>query len=58
MDKVSVGDDDGKEAVRQMMYQPRGQCDPESSLLCQCPMRTVAEVPEKLPMAAVPENGS
>ena len=53
VDKVSAED---KKVTEQTMFQPRGQCDPESHLPCQCPMRTVVEVPEKLPMAAVPEN--
>ena len=56
VDTVSVDDDDGKEALKQTMFQPPGHCDPQSHLPCQCLMRTVVEVPGKLPMAAVPEN--
>ena len=42
VDKVSVED---KEVTEETMFQPQGQCDPESHLPCQCPMRTVVEVP-------------
>ena len=56
VDIVSVGDDDKETINQQAMFQPSGQCDPQSHLPCQCPMRTVVEVPVKLPVAAVPEN--
>ena len=58
VNKVSAGDgsDINKETLQKLIFQPQGQCDPQSHLPCQCPMRTVVEVPEKLPMAAVPEN--
>ena len=58
VEQVSVGDDEdkGKETMKQEMFQPTGQCDPQSQLPCQCPLRTVVDVPDKLPIAAVPEN--
>ena len=56
VDKVSVGGDEDKEPVSQEMFQPPGQCDPQSNLPCQCPLRTNVEVPDRLPFAAVPEN--
>ena len=46
----------GMKVISRPMFQPRGQCDPENPLTCQCPIRTEVEVPEKRPMAAVPEN--
>ena len=59
VDEVTVGGQGDDVAVKQVkteIFQPPGQCDPESNLPCRCPLRTVVEVPEQLPMAAVPEN--
>ena len=41
VDKVSIGADGDKETVKQTMFQPPGQCDPQSHIPCQCPLRTV-----------------
>ena len=43
--KVSVDGDEDKETERQGMFQPHGQCDPQSELPCQCPLRTNVNVP-------------
>ena len=37
VDNISVGGDDCKGSVQQQaIFQPQGQCDPESHLPCQC----------------------
>ena len=45
-----------KGTERQEVFQPPGQCDPQSSLPCRCPLRTSVQVPDRLPVAALPEN--
>ena len=61
VDEVIVGVDEDMETAqvglgKQGMFQPPNQCDPQSNLPCQCPLRTNVEVPERLPVAAIPEN--
>ena len=56
VDKVTVGGDGDEGTESQEVFQPPGQCDPQSSLPCQCPLRTNVEVPDRLPVAALPEN--
>ena len=56
VDKVGVSGDVDKGPGDQGMFQPHGQCDPQSELPCRCPLRTNVEVPDRLPVAAVPEN--
>ena len=56
MAEVSVDGSEHKGAVKREMFQPPGQCDPQSHIPCQCPLRTVVDVPDQLPFAAVPEN--
>ena len=56
VDVVSVDGDEDKAPDKKEMFQPLGQCDPQSQLPCQCPLRTVVDVPDQLPVAAVPEN--
>ena len=56
MDEVTVGGNENEKTERQGGFQPPGQCDPQSQLPCRCALRTNVEVPDKLPVAAVPEN--
>ena len=54
--EVTVDGSEDEGAVKREMFQPPGQCDPQSHIPCQCPLRTVVDVPEQLPFAAVLEN--
>ena len=56
VDKVTVGGDEDEGTERQEGFQPPGQCDPQSSLPYRCPLRTSVQVPDRLPVAALPEN--
>ena len=56
VDVVSVDGNTDKVPEKKEMFQPLGQCDPQSQLPCQCPLRTVVDVPDSLPVATVPEN--
>ena len=56
VDKLGVSGEVDKGPGDQGMFQPHGQCDPQSKLPCRCPLRTNLEVPDRLPVAAEPEN--
>ena len=56
VDQVSVDGVEDKETGKQGMFLPPGQCDPQSQLPWQGPLRTIVDVPERLPIAAIPEN--
>ena len=54
--EVTIAWKEDEEAEQQGVFQPPGQCDPQSNLPCRCPLKTNVEVPDRLPVAAVPEN--
>ena len=56
VDKVAVCGNEDEAAVKKDMFQPPGQCDPQSHIPCQCPLRTFVDVPDQLPFAAVPQK--
>ena len=55
MDTVSVDGGENKDSKEQKqgMFQPPGQCDPQSNLPCRCPLTMNVEVPDRLPFTAV-----
>jgi hypothetical protein len=45
-----------RSAPPDVVKQPKGECDPESPLPCQCPTRTFTEPPDTIPMPATENN--
>ena len=56
VNEVTIVGKEDEEAEQQGVFQPPGQCDPHSNLPCRCPLKTNVEVPDRLTVAAVPEN--